>query len=80
MRRYQCHKVVEAARVISVVGNAVRLEHMKDLDTLIVVPVPWLARFAPVSDHDLGYYVRYEDGSESWSSTQAFEDGYTLLA
>lgn len=27
---------------------------------------------------DLGYYVRYKDGYESWSPTHAFEDGYAL--
>lgn len=24
-----------------------------------------------------GYYVRYEDGFESWSPAKAFEEGYT---
>ena len=26
-----------------------------------------------------GYYVRYEDGYESWSPAEAFEGGYTKL-
>ena len=26
-----------------------------------------------------GYYVRYEDGYESWSPAEAFEGGYTPL-
>ena len=26
-----------------------------------------------------GYYVRYEDGYESWSPAQAFEEGYTRI-
>lgn len=28
---------------------------------------------------DLGYYVRYADGYESWSPTKAFEEGYTRV-
>lgn len=28
---------------------------------------------------DPGYYVRYADGYESWSPTDAFETGYTLV-
>ena len=28
-------------------------------------------------DADLGYYVQYADGYESWSPTKAFEEGYT---
>jgi hypothetical protein len=26
-----------------------------------------------------GYYVRYEDGFESWSPAKAFEEGYTRI-
>ena len=26
------------------------------------------------------YYVRYEDGYESWSPAKAFEDGYTRIS
>lgn len=26
-----------------------------------------------------GYYVRYEDGFESWSPAKAFEEGYTKV-
>ena len=26
-----------------------------------------------------GYYLRYEDGYESWSPAKAFEDGYSLI-
>jgi len=28
---------------------------------------------------DPGYYVVYEDGYQSWSPTQAFEEGYTRV-
>jgi hypothetical protein len=30
-------------------------------------------------DADLGYYVKYADGYESWSPTKAFEEGYTQV-
>jgi hypothetical protein len=32
------------------------------------------------SEEDLGYFVQYQDGYQSWSPTKAFEDGYTLIS
>ena len=41
--------------------------------------VGWPARFEG-SENDLGYYVVYiVDGSTSWLSTKAFEEGYALI-
>ncbi len=80
MHRYQCHKIVEAAKIISVTGNVVRVESdTPGHDTVIAVPEGWRSRFTPESPHDLGYLVRYKDGFWSWSPTQAFVDGYTRL-
>lgn len=31
------------------------------------------------SEEDLGYFVQYRDGYESWSPTKAFEEGYTRI-
>ena len=31
------------------------------------------------NENDLGYYVQYDGGYQSWSPTQAFEDGYTKI-
>lgn len=38
----------------------------------------WADRFKGDGD-DLGYFVRYEDGYESWSPTKAFEGGYERI-
>lgn len=81
MHRYKCHKIVEAAKIISVVANVIRVEGMKagGFDTVIAVDEDWQSRFRPETPHDLGYLVRYEDGFYSWSPTQAFEDGYDRM-
>jgi hypothetical protein len=42
----------------------------------------WLAKHNPQQQPDgsYGYFVVYDDGYESWSPSQAFEAGYTLIA
>lgn len=75
MQRYQCHKIVEAGKIVSVAGNRVWMKQSDPID----VPDDWLSRFKPDSPDDLGYFVRYEDGYESWSPSKAFEAGYTLV-
>lgn len=37
------------------------------------------ARVPAGTDPTGGYYVRYEDGFESWSPAKAFEEGYTRI-
>ena len=78
MRRYQSHKIVEAAKILGIQrmtpdGNyAVAIDDGEGLD----VPPKVFARGEPeVGD----YMVRYSDGYLSWSPAQAFEDGYILL-
>jgi hypothetical protein len=81
MQRYQCHKIVEAAKIASIIGATVRLagDDPADVGEIKSVSKEWLSRFKPKVPNDLGYFVRYEDGYESWSPTQAFEAGYTLI-
>lgn len=86
---YQSHKVVRAAKITDVAvtfdtdGNFISamLEVEKEAG-----PSPVFARFMVDSDyvqkHDPqvgGYYVRYEDGYESFSPAEAFEAGYDSL-
>lgn len=76
MKKYKCHKVVEAAKIIawnSVVNGDVQFK----LET---------GEWAFISktkvgdlDKDLGYYVKYADGYISWSPTKAFEEGYSEI-
>ena len=83
MQRYQCHKIVEAAKVASIIGATVRLHGddpaAGDVGEIVSVSASWLSRFKPTEPNDLGYFVRYADGYESWSPTAVFEAGYALV-
>lgn len=84
MRRFKCHKIVEAAKIFGVVtftdaghrtDDKERMTRM-DLHTadgLFNLPV---GEKMPVPGD---YVVRYSDGHTSWSPAKAFEEGYTLL-
>lgn len=79
MPRYICHKVVSALKIAAI-------EILQDKSAKIA---PVEKGFAPFqtnpnfrftgSESDLGYFVVYEDGFQSWSPTKVFEDGYTRL-
>lgn len=87
MRKYQSHKVVEAARIIDVektgpYGMSPGPERHYRLDTRDLryvdrwVPQPAGTNYeAEVGD----YYVVYPDGYKSLSPAAAFEAGYTEL-
>jgi|VirMetMinimDraft_7_1064189.scaffolds.fasta_scaffold00089_16 hypothetical protein len=80
MKKYQSHKIVEAAPIIgyTALGNYVNVEADNDDGyERIAVPGDFFARGNP----DLGdYLVRYQpDGYLSWSPKAVFEAGYTEL-
>lgn len=86
MQRYQCHKIVEAGKIKSIErldDDSVQLElddHeivQKDADQWVHKLPAFVGR--RIHGDDLGYFVRYEDGYESWSPTAAFEADYTLI-
>lgn len=76
LQQFRCHKVVEAMKVeqirwvepMTLIGPG-GLEVPVDRD--------YMAKHEPKVG---GYYVRYENGYESWSPADAFEGGYTLVA
>lgn len=78
--RWQSHKKVWAAKIVErrvardtedwVLDNGGIIERVKS-DLIMRVPKDQ----QPVG----GYYVRYEDGFESWSPAKAFEEGYTRI-
>lgn len=75
---YQCHKQVGALKVRGIVKVEVGFElHFED-DRFAPHPVPnqWVAHCEP---HIGGYFVRYEDGYESFSPARVFEMGYTAI-
>ena len=78
MPQYQCHKKVWALKIKTIIeGN---------LGTVITpeesgyapfrVDVAYMHKHRPQVG---GYYVVYEDGYKSFSPSDAFESGYTLI-
>ena len=78
--RYRCHKYVEALLIAEVNVDAASIVWM----------VPDNRSFPEFSvDSDFvmkhrpepgGYFLRYDDGYESWSPADPFEAGYTIVA
>lgn len=79
--RYQCHKIVRAAKVVSA-------EHLSNNEFYLTLELPggeaahahWRSG-KPTNAGQLvgGYIVQYDDAYESWSPAAAFESGYTLI-
>jgi hypothetical protein len=77
--RYRSFKVVEAAKINQVVSDGMRPGVTLVLDGQpehLRVSVEYFNKHQP---HPGGYYVRYEDGYESFSPAKAFEEGYTRI-
>jgi hypothetical protein len=80
MPRYRSHKEVWALKISAI-------EMLEDRSAKIA---PADHRYATLqtkpdfpfngSEDDLGYFVVYADGYQSWSPTKAFEEGYTQCA
>jgi len=77
---WRCHKVVQAARIEAIV----RGDDPDDITLCVACPphmlkvnAVWDAKHVPQPG---GYFVRYEDGYESYSPAKAFEEGYTRIA
>jgi hypothetical protein len=72
MDTYRCHKLVQADRIAGIDGNVLRLG---DGDVR-EASAAWMERHKPEVG---GFFVRYEDGYESFSPGRAFVEGYSLL-
>ncbi len=77
MQKYKCHKVVEAMKIdemkIHPDGSTTFVGYDKQE---VTVEKAWLEKHKPGIS---GYFVRYEDGYESWSPSEAFEAGYAAI-
>jgi hypothetical protein len=77
MQKFKSHKTVEAAKIVEVLdlsendGWRLRFE-----DGVVSVSPSYMDKHQPKAG---GYYVRYEDGYESWSPAETFEAGYSLV-
>lgn len=85
MQKYQCHKVVEAAKITLVTslceydeqGKPRIIPHKAEVEADgETFRVSYGDKMPQAGD----YVVRYADGYVSWSPAHAFEDGYTLIA
>ena len=79
MPQYQCHKKVWALGIAAIEINEDRSATIAPADdgyaAFTTKPnFPWKG-----SESDLGFYVVYDGGYESWSPTKAFVDGYTRI-
>lgn len=76
---YRSHKTVHALKITEVhqpdgAGTPGSLHF--DGWSPRVMTAEWMTKHAPQAG---GYWVRYEDGYESWSPAEAFEKGYTPI-
>ena len=77
--KYQCHKKVWALAVAAIQINEDKSATIAPADDgfapFTTKPnYPWKG-----SESDLGFYVVYDGGYESWSPTKAFMEGYTRI-
>lgn len=75
MKRYKCHKVVEAAKIVGaepLQETGATVLTFEDGSAHTVAPA-WVLKHLPEPG---GYFVRYEDGYTSFSPGAAFEAGY----
>lgn len=79
LTRYRCHKQVQAGKVRDICvrpgGYKLLVEDLALGCIWVHVSDSWLEKHNP---HPGGYFVRYEDGYESYSPAEAFEGGYHL--
>jgi len=85
--RYKCHKEVFALKITEITlppmtnddpqENPAGLLKVEGGFAPIVPPVGFFARGGPAPGD---YWIRYDDGYESWSPAKAFESGYERIA
>lgn len=84
---YRSHKLVRAARIHSIhpasgVGNHTLVLALPQPGALVSTNVTndWLEKRVPEGKQAIGgYYVVYDDGYDSWSPANKFEEGNSLL-
>lgn len=86
MPKYQSHKQVWALKIGKATWNpneSIDLFFVEDSGFgSINIEHEAALRFKKCADEgveDLGYYVVYKGGYQSWSPTDAFEEGYKLI-
>ena len=78
MKKWKCHKVVEAGKIIVMKPSSDdRVVLQTENDGFIEVDRQYMDKHKPKVG---GYYVLYEDGYHSFSPAEAFENGYTEVS
>lgn len=72
--RYQCHKRVGALKIKAI--DACVITPADEAYAPFEVPREYLAKHQPQPG---GYYVVYDDGYQSFSPAETFEQGYTRI-
>lgn len=81
MPKYRSHKVVHALHIAGVEIHEDQSATIAPKDAGYApfrTRAGWADRFEG-SEEDLGVYVVYRDGFTSWSPTEEFRDGYSLI-
>lgn len=81
MPQYRCHKEVSALKIAAIEilnTGAAKIAPVNDGFAAFITGTDYAKRFGG-HEGDLGYFVVYKDGYQSWSPTAAFEEGYTAL-
>jgi hypothetical protein len=78
--KYRSHKEVWALKILSVCFTdnqpGAMLRTSEPGYSHVSISAEYLQKHQP---HPGGYYVRYQDGYESFSPAEAFESGYTRI-
>lgn len=78
---YQCHKKVRAAKIADIGfildGDSTAIMYLDGINNGLVVDIDYIKKHCPQNG---GYYVVYDDGYESYSPAEAFENGYTKIS
>lgn len=79
--RYKCHKEVWALKIAGVEIHADGSATIAPVDEGYgpFKTTPGWGQLFHGGEDDLGYFVLYKGGHQSWSPTKAFEDGYTRI-
>lgn len=75
MKTFQCYKKVKADEIVKIDRGQTSRIYLKDGD-FADVDLAWMEKHRPATG---GYFVRYEDGYESYSPKDVFEQGYELF-
>lgn len=79
MPKYKCHKEVHAlkiGRIQNLLGGGAILTPADTEHRTVQLSEEYMQRYQPYPG---GYYVVYEDGYESFSPPERFENGYTRM-